>query len=148
MNQEIIKQFGNQLRVRVCGICVESNKILLINHAGMNVSGEFWSPPGGGLQFGETIEECLKREFFEETNTLISIGKFLTVRELIKIPLHAIELFYEVKIESGMVEKGHDPELIEQIIKEIKWLTFDEVLSKSEEDFANSLQEIISKYQP
>jgi 8-oxo-dGTP diphosphatase len=146
MNQEIINQYGNQLRIRVCGICVKDHKILLINHSGMNESGEFWSAPGGGLQFGETIEECLKREFLEETTTTISVGKFLTISEYIKIPLHAIELFYEVKIESGIVKKGYDPEMQEQIIKEVKWLTFEEVLSKNKDNVAKSLQEIILNY--
>jgi 8-oxo-dGTP diphosphatase len=146
MNQEIISQYGNQLRIRVCGICVEDHKILLINHSGMNESNEFWSAPGGGLQFGETIEECLKREFWEETNTIISAGKFLKINEFINPPLHAIELFYEVKIESGIVKKGYDPEMQEQIIKEVKWLTFEEVLSKNKDNVAKSLQEIIMNY--
>jgi 8-oxo-dGTP diphosphatase len=143
MTQEIINQYGNQLRVRVCGICVQDGKILLINHAGMNESGEFWSPPGGGLEFGETIENCLKREFLEETNTIISIGKFLTIREFLKPPLHAIELFYEVKIESGEVKKGFDPEMKEQIIKDIQWLSFEEILEKGEGRF-NEIIEMVN----
>jgi 8-oxo-dGTP diphosphatase len=143
MNQEIINQYGNHLRVRICGICVQKGKILLINHSGMNESSEFWSPPGGGLQFGETIDECLKREFLEETNTIISIGKFLTVREFIKSPLHAIELFYEVKIESGEVKKGFDPEMKEQIIKDIQWLCFEEILEKGEGRF-NEIIEMVN----
>jgi 8-oxo-dGTP diphosphatase len=143
MNQEIINQYGNHLRVRICGICVQKGKILLINHSGMNESSEFWSPPGGGLQFGETIDECLKREFLEETNTIISIGKFLTVREFIKSPLHAIELFYEVKIESGEVKKGFDPEMKEQIIKDIQWLSFEEILEKGKGRF-NEIIEMVN----
>jgi 8-oxo-dGTP diphosphatase len=146
MNQKIINQYGNQLRIRVCGICIEDHKILLINHSGMNESNEFWSAPGGGLQFGETIEECLKREFLEETTTTILVGRFLKVNEFLNPPLHAIELFYEVKIESGEVKKGYDPEMDEQIIKEIKWLTFEEVLSKNKDNVAKSLQEIIMNY--
>ena len=142
MNQEIINQYGNQLRIRLCGICVQDNKILLINHAGMNESGEFWSPPGGGLQFGETIEDCLKREFLEETNTIISVGKFLKINEFVKPPLHAIELFYEVKILSGEMKVGFDPEMEEQIIKDVKWLSFAEVLGKEEGRFARVLVDI------
>lgn len=130
----------------MCGICVQDNKILLINHSGLNESNEFWSPPGGGLQFGETIENCLKREFLEETNTVISVGKFLTVREFLKPPLHAIELYYEVKIESGKVQKGFDPEMKEQIIKEIQWLSFVEVLEKGEGKFSVVLEEIFSMF--
>ena len=144
MNKELIRQYGNQLRLRVCGICVQSGKVLLINHSGMNESGEFWSPPGGGLEFGESIEDCLKREFLEETNTVISVGRFLTVREFLKPPIHAIELYYEVKIESGNIKKGFDPEMDYQIIKDIQWLSFAEVLGKEEGRFAEVLVEIAS----
>jgi 8-oxo-dGTP diphosphatase len=147
LDKSLINQYGNQLRVRVCGICVQDGKILLINLAGMNESGEFWSPPGGGLQFGETIEDCLKREFLEETNTVISIGKFLKIREFLKPPLHAIELFYEVKIESGIVKMGFDPEMEEQIIKDIQWLSFEEVLAKDEGTLAKVLVEILAIFE-
>lgn len=142
MNQNLINQYGNQLRVRVCGICVQDEKMLLINHTGLNESNEFWSPPGGGLGFGEKIEQCLKREFLEETNTVISVGKFLKVREFLKPPLHAIELYYEVKIESGILKKGFDPEMELQIIKDIQWLNFDEVLGKGEGKFSSVLEEL------
>lgn len=146
MNKEIINQYGNQLRLRVCGICVQSGRVLLINHSGMNESGEFWSPPGGGLEFGESIEDCLKREFLEETNTIISVGKFLTVREFLKSPLHAIELFYEVKILSGEIKIGFDPEMEYQIIKDVQWLSFAEVLGKEEGKFAEVLIGIASLF--
>lgn len=145
MDQNIINQYGNQLRVRVCGICVENNKILLINHSGLNESNEFWSPPGGGLQFGETIEECLKREFLEETNTIVSVGNLLKVREFMNLPLHAIEIYYVVKIESGEVKKGFDPEMNEQIIKDIQWLSFEEVLTKGEGKYSPVLEELYFK---
>ena len=146
MTQEIINQYGNKIRVRVGGICVQDDKILLVNHSGMNENGEFWSPPGGGLEFGESIEDCLKREFLEETNTVISVGKFLKINEFVKPPLHAIELFYEVKILSGEIKIGFDPEMEYQIIKDIQWLSFAEVLGKEEGRFARALVGIASVF--
>ena len=98
------------------------------------------------MQFGETIEECLKREFLEETNTAISVGQLLKVREFLKLPLHAIELYYEVKIESGIVKKGFDPEMEEQIIKDIQWVSFEDVLSKEEGRLSKGLVEIMAVY--
>lgn len=146
MNENLINQYGNQLRIRICGICVQDNKILLINHSGLNESNEFWSPPGGGLQFGETIEECLKREFLEETNTIILVGKFLKIREFLKPPLHAIELYYEVKIASGIVKKGFDPEMDEQIINDIQWFNFEQILKKEEGRLSEGLVEMLAVY--
>jgi 8-oxo-dGTP diphosphatase len=131
MNQNIINQYGNQVRIRVCGVCIREGKILLINHVGIRENSDFWCPPGGGLQFGETIEECLKREFQEETTTKISIGKFLTINEFINPPLHAVELFYEVKIVSGEPQKGFDPEMEEQIITDLRWFSLEEISKKS-----------------
>lgn len=146
MNENLINQYGNQLRIRICGICVQDNKILLINHSGLNESNEFWSPPGGGLQFGETIEECLKREFLEETNTIILVGKFLKIREFLKPPLHAIELYYEVKIASGIVKKGFDPEMEEQIINDIQWFNLEQILEKEEGRLSEGLVEMLAVY--
>jgi 8-oxo-dGTP diphosphatase len=57
------------------------------------------------------------------------------VREFIKLPLHAIEFFYSVKIESGTVGIGFDPEMETQIIKDIQWLGLDEILKKNNGNF-------------
>lgn len=130
IHQKVIEQYGNHVRVRVCGVCIEAGKILLLNHRGVRENSDFWCPPGGGLQFGETIENCLKREFLEETNTEISVGNFLTINEFVNPPLHAIELFYEVTIISGIPKKGTDPEMQEQIISDLRWFNIEEILAK------------------
>lgn len=124
-SQEIAKKlYGNRLRVRVCGICIEDGKILLVNHRGVISSQDVWLPPGGGLEAGETITACLEREFLEETGLVIEVEKFLFKREFIHLPLHAIELFFQVKVQSGELRKGTDPELDEanQLIKDLRWI--------------------------
>ncbi len=125
----IIHSFGNKLRIRVCGICMEENKILLIKHHSINESGILWAPPGGGMVFGETAETALKREFLEETGLTISIEKFLCVNEYLTPPLHAIELFFFVKQTGGTLKIGTDPELQQdkQIITDLQWLSFDQI---------------------
>lgn len=121
MSNPVHEIFGNQLRVRVCGVCIDQNKILLVNHHGLK-RGNFWAPPGGGLQFGETAEACLKREFEEETGLNVEIGDFLFATEFIHEPLHAVELFFLTFIKDGVLKKGVDPEMgTEQIIQEVKF---------------------------
>ncbi len=125
---EIASVFGNKVRVRVCGILIENDKILLVNHQGLTSSNQFWSPPGGGIEFGESAVQCLVREFTEETDLIIEVVKFLFVNEFISTTLHAIELFFEVKAIGGTLKKGTDPELTSQIIKQVQFMPMEEVL--------------------
>jgi len=122
MDQLVQQTYGNHLRVRACGVCVENNQVLLINHSGL-VEGDFWSLPGGGVEFGETIQDCLKREFFEETELVIEVCDFLFACEFIHRPLHAIELYFGVKRIAGTLAIGNDPEFGKrQIIKQVTFM--------------------------
>ena len=58
-------------RVGVGVIIRRNNKILLGKRLNSHGS-ETWSPPGGHLEFMETIEACVKREVMEETGCLIA----------------------------------------------------------------------------
>ncbi len=122
--EEINKVFGNKLRVRVSGICIKDDAILLIEHKSIGESGILWAPPGGGMNFGENAQNTLIREFEEETGLTISVGKLLWVNEYLENPLHAIELFFEVNIVSGNLALGNDPELDsqKQILTKIEFI--------------------------
>jgi 8-oxo-dGTP diphosphatase len=103
--------YTGKLRLRACGICLQEKKILMVRHH--QVAGQYnlWSPPGGGVAYGETVKECLVREFKEETGLTIKPGRFLFVSEFLQEPLHALELFFEVHLVGGELIKGGDPEL-------------------------------------
>lgn len=130
IREKIFEQYGNKLRIRVCGLCIEDEKILLVNHHSLNISGDFWAPPGGGMDFGQSAEDNLKREFLEETGLVVEIEKFLFVHEYLNPPLHAIELLFKVKRTSGNLKIGYDPELGKntQIIKNIRFIPFHEII--------------------
>jgi 8-oxo-dGTP diphosphatase len=125
MESEITKIYGNRLRVRVCGICWVKDRLLLVNH--QMATGELWAPPGGGLEFGEHAGNALIREFKEETNLQIEVGDFLFGCEFIKIPLHAVELFFDVKVVGGDLKTGSDPEL--PLIRQARFLKTGEIQS-------------------
>ncbi len=127
--QEIITNtYGNRVRLRSCGICIVDNSILLVRHKGIGSLGYLWSPPGGGVEFGESVTEVLKREIQEECGLEAKVGKLLFVDEFIKPPLHAIEFFFEVTVE-GTLQKGFDPEVSAdyQMIEEVKFVTWEEI---------------------
>lgn len=127
MTNPVHEKFGNQLRLRVCGICINRYGILLVNHRGLGKE-NFWSPPGGGIHFGETTVECLEREFAEETGLRVSVSDFLFACEFIDKPLHAIELFFLVTPVGGKLKKGSDPELgTQQIIEDVKYFSWNEI---------------------
>jgi ADP-ribose pyrophosphatase YjhB (NUDIX family) len=127
IHPEVVQVFGNRVRVRVCGILIEKDRILLVNHRGLNKTNLFWCPPGGGIQFGESAAESLQREFREETGLEIEVMDFLCVNEYISQALQAVELFFLVRRISGYVATGTDPELKQQIIRKVEFMTIEEI---------------------
>lgn len=124
--------FGNKVRIRVCGLCFEDDKILLVRH---NMGAyKLWSPPGGGVLFGESTRDTLKREFLEETNLSVEVGELITIHEHIVEPFHAIELFFNIPEWHGKLTLGKEPELSKNIIEEVKFFDSQELnLLNSEE---------------
>lgn len=129
VKNEVTQLYGSKLRIRVCGICISNEQILMVRHRFLGNENIFWSPPGGGMQFGESAPETLKREFLEETGLVVEAGEMLFVNEFIKPPLHAVELFFQIKTFSGSVIKGSDPEFSEgnQIIREVRFMSMEEI---------------------
>lgn len=127
MESEVHSFYGGRTRVRICGLVEQDEKLLMINHLGVSKT-DFWAPPGGGLNFGETAEECLKREVLEETGLEIKVGSFLFACELIRLPLHAIELFFVIEAAAGRLKTGRDPEAgSPSIIKQAKFMSWGEI---------------------
>lgn len=124
MDAEITRLYGDKVRVRACGLCWNDGELLMVRHKYLADEG-FWAPPGGGLEFGETAEQRLRKEFAEETGLIVTPERFQFVCEFIQQPLHAIELFFEVRVTGGFLHRGDDPEL--PIIEEVRFMTLDEI---------------------
>ena len=143
LQEKIIDQFGKKLRIRVCGICIQEDHVLVVNHHALNPESEFWSPPGGGMDFESSAEENLVREYKEETGLDIRVDRFLFVHEFLHPPLHAIELFFLVSKVAGEIKVGIDPEMgeNEQIIKAVEFKPFKEL-----KEIENSRAHQVFKY--
>ncbi len=129
ISKEIESKFGGQLRSRVNGILIEDDHLLMVKHQ-MGNGRILWSVPGGGMEYGTSAVENLKREFLEETGLEIEVENYLFVHEFLKTPLHAMEHFFRVKRIGGEVKLGKDPELPGefQILLEITWMNFDQLV--------------------
>ncbi|GAB4244706.1 MAG: hypothetical protein Tsb0034_23000 [Ekhidna sp.] len=138
--------FEEKVRVRACGLLIEKGKVLLLKHDTIGPEGYLWSPPGGGVAFGEQAVDALKKEFLEETNLKVEVGRYLFANEFIDHRHHAIELFFEVRRVSGNLKLGIDPELSteKQILTDARFFSFDKLKTLPK----NALHNIFSLAEP
>lgn len=157
--EDFIAPYAGQLRVRVGGICLQHDKVLVVQHRATVGNKAFWAPPGGGLTYGEKMKDGLVREVREETGLTVRPGTFLGVHEFIGAPLHAIELFFEAFLLHGQLQKGTDPEVGAdlQLIQNVHFLTLAELRQINQRDLhpifhnLSSLQDLLlseSKFYP
>lgn len=135
LKKEIEEKFGGRLRLRVNGVLIQDDRILMIKHD-MGDGRYFWNVPGGGMKYGSSVEENLRREFMEETGLEVELGQFLCNFEFLEPSLHAVELYFEVQPIGGKLVKGIDPELTaeKQLITEIDFLDIDKLASIKKEE--------------
>jgi A/G-specific adenine glycosylase len=77
------------------GIIWNENQFLITLRPPRGLLGGLWEFPGGKLEEGETLEECLEREILEELEILIEVGRpLVSVKHAythFKITLHVFE---------------------------------------------------------
>ena len=68
----------NEIKVVVKGVLIRDNRILIIKRSHTDSFGAgTWEVVGGNLNFGESLEEALKREFLEEVGLRITVKSLL-----------------------------------------------------------------------
>ena len=102
-----------EIRVRVAGVLTKKDEILFVKH--QKNGEEYWLLPGGGVDYGETMEESLAREFLEECNLEIEVENLMFVSQGISPDKtkHIINMFFKVKYLSGELKIGEEERLKE-----------------------------------
>jgi len=91
----------------------------------MRSSGKFgsqWIIPGGKVDFGESLEDALKRELLEETNLNLKDIEFKGVRELVESHRHFIFLEYTA------IATNPDQVILNSEATEFGWFTKNDLL--------------------
>ncbi|MDD3477558.1 MAG: NUDIX domain-containing protein [Candidatus Izemoplasmatales bacterium] len=87
-----------RFRYRVGGLLIHEGKLLAITNPEEKVAYTL----GGAVQIGETAEEALKREIWEEIGMTLSSSRLLFVHENFFEgrlgPIHEIGLFFEIQV--------------------------------------------------
>ncbi len=91
---------GYPFTIRVYGLLIHQNQILLSRE---NIQGEIHTKfPGGGLEFGEGLKECVQREFMEEAQLRVEATElFYLTEDFIASAFHdkaqVISVYYRVE---------------------------------------------------
>jgi len=112
------------IRIRIAGVYIENNKILLVKHRKHNR--EYYLLPGGGQHTGEKAADALVREWKEELSLDIVPGEFLFFGESIPPDIdmkkHVYQIVFSVLEISGEICLQPDDTLIGQAWVDIKEL--------------------------
>jgi len=123
-----------EMRVRPTSILLENNRILLVKQYVTDTRD--WSLPGGKLEPGETIEQCLIREMQEETGLDIKVKELLYITDrFFGSDIHIVHMSFVVERineKPGEFEWNHDdpnPTKSSTKLREIRMVPIEDMAS-------------------
>ena len=112
----------------VAAIIHDKDGRIFVTQRGYGDFKDLWEFPGGKMEVGETHEEALKREIWEELETKIAIEGLFTTVEWDYPQFHLIMHCYLSHVESGHLElKEHEAArwLAKDELNSVNWLPAD-----------------------
>jgi 8-oxo-dGTP diphosphatase len=96
-------------RITVDGILIQHNEILLIKRKYPPFQ-DHWALPGGFVEYGETTEAAVMREFSEETGLSTRVDRLIGVySDPHRDPRgHTITVVYSLSVSGGTLNSGDD----------------------------------------
>ena len=134
----------SRFNIRVYGILIQEESVLITDELRSGV--KMTKFPGGGLEFGEGISDCLKREFMEELNVKINVKNLFYINESFQISSfnendQLISVYYYVSLEDGIINATETPFLFETEEPQcFRWLHLNDI---SENDVTFPIDKIV-----
>ncbi len=105
----------------VTGVVIKDNKVLLARHTYGNGTGKL-IVPGGYVDYGETPQDALKREYMEETSIVVEPKEIIGIR----FNMHDWYIAFRAEYVSGEAQSDHDEN------SEVLWIDVQEALSRED----------------
>lgn len=105
--------------IGVAVIWNDQKQILIDRRRPEGILGGLWEFPGGKIEPGETIEDCIKREICEEIGIAIEVGEHLITIDYTYTHLRVTLTVHHCRHLTGI------PQPLE--CDEIRWVTLDEI---------------------
>ena len=114
----------DKMNVRVYGLVVKDNKVLALHEE--YVGQHLMKFPGGGLEFGEGVIDCLRREFEEELNVKIVVKEhFYTQEDFLASKFRDDEqlltIYYLLEFEDE-----NDFMIVDPMVESIEWIPIEQ----------------------
>lgn len=134
--------------IRVYGVLINENKEVLLSDE-RRFGMEFTKFPGGGLEHGEGIKDCLMREFQEELNLKIEVKELVYLTDFYQESAfnkedQIISVYYSISADdTKSIETAEFPfDFNEDAIESHRWKKLSEL---KEEDLTFPIDKIVAK---
>lgn len=105
--------------IRCRALIIYEGKLLVVKHTPESM---FYALPGGHLEWGEGIKECMSREIEEELGIKAELGRLFYVNTFMDSDVQSIEFFFEVKNSKDYADLKKLAGTHSSEIREFRWL--------------------------